>query len=516
MTRIHIQANLYEHLRNHFSYTSFHEGQEEIILDVLRGRDVLGILRTGTGKSLCYQLPAKMLPGITIVVSPLISLMIDQVRELEAIHYRQVVALHSFQQWSERQTILRNLHHYKLIYVSPEILQNKQIITLFKQQHVSLFVVDEAHCISQWGYDFRPDYLRLLEVIETLHNPTVLALTGTATPNVQNDIQDKLKRPNMIEHVYPMDRENISLVVEEINGSEAEKLDHLLTWIKGTNEPTIVYFSSRIATEKVAQHIANQLANKRVAYYHGGLETTDRLKIQQQFMNDQLEIICCTSAFGMGINKANIRMIIHYHLPPQIESYIQEIGRAGRDGRDSISVLLYRQEDIHIPLQIIENELPTHAELRFIMERLIDYQDNKVLLPLDEDVIEQQFLIQPTKWRYLLYQLEQHGIVKEQEVQTTESSIKEVFNEINHFTEQRLRAKRQQLNEVINWIHTQSCLRTKLYEPFQQDITRKEANCCSNCGVVLEDSLEHDVSTDKETSDWQTLLKRVLLIGDID
>lgn len=516
MTRIHIQAILYEHLQNHFAYTTFHEGQEEIILDVLHGRDVLGILRTGTGKSLCYQLPAKMLPGITIVVSPLISLMIDQVRELEAIHYRQVTALHSFQQWSERQTILRNLHHYKLIYVSPEILQNKQIIRLFKEQQVSLFVVDEAHCISQWGYDFRPDYLRLPEVIETLSHPTVLALTGTATPNVREDIQDKLKRPNMVEHVYPMDRENISLVVEEINGTEAEKLEHLLRWIKRTNAPTIVYFSSRIATEKVAQHISNQLAHKQVAYYHGGLETTDRLKIQQQFMNDQLDIICCTSAFGMGINKSNIRMIIHYHLPSQIESYIQEIGRAGRDGLESVSVLLYRQEDIHIPLQIIENELPTHAELQFIMKRLIDFQESSALLPIDEDIIEQQFFIQPTKWRYLLYQLEQHGIVEERRVQATESAIKETFNEIKYFTDQRLRAKRQQLNEVINWIHTQSCLRTKLYEPFQQDITRKEVNCCSNCGVYIEDSLAKVAIADKETTDWQTLLKRVLLIGDID
>lgn len=483
---------------------------------MLQRRDVLGILRTGTGKSLCYQLPAKILPGITIVVSPLISLMLDQVRSLQAIHYKDVTAFHSFQTRFERQTALTQLHTYKLVYVSPEILQSKQLMDRLKQLKVSLFVVDEAHCISQWGYDFRPDYLRLPEVIVTLQQPPVLALTGTATPEVQLDIQAKLKRNDMVKHIYPMDRENIALVVEEVIGQE-EKNQRLLTWLSKTKTSTIVYFSSRLASERISELIAAQLSNKSVAYYHGGLQTMDRLKIQQQFMNNQLDVICCTSAFGMGINKPDIRMIIHYHLPTQIESYIQEIGRAGRDGKESISVLLYQQDDVHIPLHIIENELPTRSELQFIYEQLLHYQTNNEVLPVDDVAIEQQFLINITKWRYLLFLLEHYEMIEQRLVIGSENELQEAFRMIQQFTEKRFTLKKQDLQQVISWIHSKTCLRKKLYAPFKQDIANKEVNCCSNCGFSLE-NVPVEKAADKQTNatDWQSLLKHVLLIGDLN
>src|SRR5699024_1073727 len=243
--KIQTNESLYYYLQRYFQYDQFHEGQEEIITDILNKKDVLGILRTGTGKSLCYQLPAKILSGITIVVSPLISLMLDQVRELQSIHYKEAVALHSFQTRNERQATLKQLHTYKLVYVSPEILQSRQLLSRLRQLTISLFVVDEAHCISQWGYDFRPDYLRLPEVIETLGEPPVLALTGTATPAEQKDNQDKLRRRYKMQYMYQMDRENIALVVEEVEGREYEKVNRLLYWISQNTSSTLVYFSSR-------------------------------------------------------------------------------------------------------------------------------------------------------------------------------------------------------------------------------------------------------------------------------
>jgi len=507
--------DLHDYLQKIFKYDSFQEGQEEIITDILNGRDVLGILRTGTGKSLCYQLPAKLLPGLTIVVSPLISLMIDQVRELKAMQYKEVAALHSIEQREIRQNILTELHKYKLLFVSPELLQNNYILTQLKRRQVSLFVVDEAHCISQWGYDFRTDYLRLPEVIASLNNPTVLALTGTATPDIQTDIRHKLKRNTMIEHIYPMDRENISLIVEEVAGSEELKMKRLIEWIHAYETPAIVYFSSRLKTEQIARHITGKISNKKIAYYHGGLDTKDRLKIQQQFMNDQLDVICCTSAFGMGINKPNIRMVIHYHLPTRVEAYIQEIGRAGRDGKDSVSVLLYRNEDIHIPLNIIEHELPNRAELTFILQRLLQYKREEERIPVDESVIEQQFMIEATKWRYLLYHLEKHQAVKEQEVFHSEEELTKVFKKIQQFTEMRLQEKRLHLQNVISWIHTKNCFRQVLYAPFQQAITNRSFNCCSNCGYALPTkTIEKQQDEQITETDWQTLLKKVLLIGD--
>ena len=346
------------YLKKYFKYESFQEGQQEIIDDILQGHDVLGVLRTGSGKSLCYQLPAIMLPGSTIVVSPLISLMIDQVRQVKSYHYKEVVALHSFQNREERMSVLNQLHRYKLIYISPELLQQEIVLNKLKRMKISLFVIDEAHCISQWGYDFRPDYLRLKTIIETIGQPTILALTATATPEVQEDIMEKLAQKTMKQHIYPMDRRNISLLVHHLKREES-KLDLLTYLISTYNQPIIIYFSSRKVAEQTASTLSERIGSRKVAYYHGGMNNEDRLKIQQQFMNDQLTVICCTSAFGMGINKNNIRIVIHYHLPIQLESYIQEIGRAGRDGENSISILLYEDGDEQIPLHIIENELPT-------------------------------------------------------------------------------------------------------------------------------------------------------------
>jgi len=387
VTQKQVEGKLRFYLQKYFGHDSFQEGQKEIIEDVLAGHDVLGILRTGSGKSLCYQLPAKMLSGTTIVISPLISLMVDQVRQVRAFHYKEAIAFHSFQNKPERAQAMNNMHRYKLVYVSPELLLQKGFIRKLKNIKISLIVIDEAHCISQWGYDFRPDYLRLSSVIDMANRPPVLALTGTATPEVQEDIKEKLNRPAMKEHIYPMDRENISLVIHEVDGEEADKRNTLASVIDQYAKPTIVYFSSRQMTEDVASFLSERIKNRKIAHYHGGMDNMDRLKIQQQFMKGQLDVICCTSAFGMGINKNDIRLIVHYHMPAQMESFIQEIGRAGRDGKDSVSLLLYKKGDEHVPLHIIENELPTKKEISLAINQLYLLHETKQALPKADEKI---------------------------------------------------------------------------------------------------------------------------------
>ena len=505
---------LEKYLQNYFRYDSFQEGQKEIISDVLRGEDVLGILRTGSGKSLCYQLPAMILPGITVVISPLISLMIDQVKEIKALHMKQVTAIHSMQSWTERNDILRELHRYKLVFISPEMLQQRELFAQFKKVQISLFVIDEAHCISQWGYDFRPDYLRLTTAISALNNPPILALTGTATPQIQQDIVERLHRPNMKKHIYPMDRYNISLLIQKCIDEE-EKNDTLLQLLEKVKQPTIIYFSSRKTAENISIFIRNNLREREVAYYHGGMDTSDRLKIQQQFINDQIDIICSTSAFGMGINKRNIRFIIHYHVPTQLESYIQEIGRAGRDGKDSVSVLLYKEGDEQLPRIIVENEIPTEEEISFVFHQLFQlYRENKSL-PETEQQIETFFQIDETKWRLLVYQLERLSILKENKIIFDKEMWQEAYEEVIQFCNNRLVMKKSNINELKLWIHSTSCLRKGLYERFEQPIQFREDQCCSNCGFSFSKWIsENDVQARKDVSQgWKQKLAHILGVG---
>lgn len=505
-------------LLNEFNLSQFRLGQEEIITDVLAGKDVLGILPTGTGKSLCYQLPAKALEGTTIVVSPLIALMLDQVKQLKAKHFKKVVALNSFMDWTERRNTYKRLASYKLIYVSPELLQNEELLYYLTQINVSLFVVDEAHCISQWGHEFRPDYLKLGSILEKLGQPPILALSATATQNVQNDIIATLKRPEIIKHVYPIDRENIVYTIQEVS-NEQQKLSIITDMLAAVRVPTVIYFSSRQAAENIAHSLQMRLSNRRIAFYHGGMDQTDRLIVQQQFMNDQLDIICSTNAFGMGIDKANIRIVIHYHLSSQIESYIQEVGRAGRDGRESLSLLLFNENDIHIPLNLIENELPTQYMIMSTFKVLYKIYEYEQVIPIQEDEIENTFGLNDTQWGFMRYQLEQHNILKGRTIVYEQSTWKRAFDKIMQLQRERYAIKRSKLREMIAWIKERGCLREKLYQSFQPSYTPAEFQCCSNCGYSFENwhPKQTEVKVATRAMTWQKKLAELLMIeGDYE
>ncbi len=350
-------------LKSEFGYPTFKTGQKEAIESLLAGKDTLAILPTGTGKSLCYQFIGKYLKRSVLIVSPLISLMQDQVEQLRYSGEKAVVALNSQLSFAEKRFVLQNIASFQYIYVSPEMLGSAEVLNALGQLELGLFVIDEAHCISQWGPDFRPEYLNLGKIRKKLHEPLTLALTATATPRVAQDITASLglaQTGNVIR--YPVDRPNIYLGTQSFI-NEPEKLAYLLELLPKLNGKGIIYFSSK----KKADEINEKLVTKgfKSAVYHADLELTERFLVQQQFLNDQLDVICATSAFGMGINKPNIRYVIHYHMPNDLEAYVQEIGRCSRDGKPGIAVLLYEPGDLKRQEFLIEKTLPNPQQIRY-------------------------------------------------------------------------------------------------------------------------------------------------------
>ena len=333
-----------EILKSVFGYEAFRPMQEEIIEHVVSRRDALVLMPTGGGKSICYQIPALMFKGITVVISPLISLMKDQVDALNA-NGIGADALNSNNEEGENAAIRQRCKagQTKILYISPERLQRE---IPWMQQHlsVSLFAIDEAHCISQWGHDFRPEYTQLGMLHQAFPSATIMALTATADKLTKEDIVRQLNLRDFRLFVSSFDRPNLSLDVRR-GYSASEKLKAILSIIsKHKHESGIIYCLSRKSTEKVAEELIN--AGVYAKAYHAGLTAEERNNVQEDFINDNIDVVCATIAFGMGIDKSNVRYVIHYNLPKSIESFYQEIGRAGRDGLPSETVLFYNFQDI--------------------------------------------------------------------------------------------------------------------------------------------------------------------------
>ncbi|WP_078428528.1 RecQ family ATP-dependent DNA helicase [Alkalihalobacterium alkalinitrilicum] len=473
-----------------FGYKIFRPGQKEVIESLMNGDNVLAMLPTGTGKSICFQLPALLLQGTAIVVSPLLSLMEDQVQQLRSQGIKKVAAINSFLTFHEKKMIVNQLERYDIVYISPESLMSNTIIGALSSIQISLFVIDEAHCISQWGHDFRTDYLKLGELWERLNQPPCLAITATATKEVQRDIVQQLRLPDVTTHVYSVHRPNIALQIENYSDID-EKIINLIKWVKKLKGPGLIYFSSRVWAENMAARLQNEGIHN-VAFYHGGLDNEDRLLIQQQFINGQLDIVCCTNAFGMGINKNNVRYVIHFHFPQHMEAYIQEIGRAGRDGENSFALLMYCDEDRFLPLSLIEHELPSRKQLDGVKKYLEMLAVSNLLFTNDDVInIQAQMGLSEGALRFLLFHLEEQKVIDQSHIK--KQAISNTINSIKQIIENRLNKKINKIHEMVDFINSETCRRMYYLTYFDEKLLEKPESCCDQCGLSIESYMNDNI-----------------------
>ena len=366
-----------------FGLTQFRSGQRAVIDAVFAGRDCLCIMPTGGGKSLCYQLPSIARPGVTFVVSPLIALMKDQVDSM----VRQGIAatfINSSLTPSEQMERLREIQagKFDLVYVAPERLRNDRFLDAVASIQIQMLAIDEAHCISQWGHDFRPDYQRLGRFRKKLGNPQTIALTATATQLVREDISKCLELHEPATFVSGFSRSNLSLFVETPHGN-AGKDQRMLEFLEKTPGCGIIYAATRKNCEKIVEYLRKNF-KRPTGFYHAGLDQAQRRLIQEQFMSGEIPIIIATNAFGMGVDKPDLRFVLHYQLPGSLEAYYQEVGRAGRDGKESRCLLLFSNQDRYIQEFFIENNYPSRDVVRTVYEFLRQQPNDPIELTLQE------------------------------------------------------------------------------------------------------------------------------------
>ena len=473
---------LQEALTQYFGYQNFRKPQKEIIELVLQGTHVLAIMPTGSGKSVLYQLPALLLPDLTLVISPLIALMKDQVDALQSkgIEATFVNASLSKKEREKRYAEIRQ-GKYKLLYVTPERFRKEDFLEVIQKRTISLFAVDEAHCISEWGNDFRPDYTRLGDIREMLGNPTTIALTATATPAVQQDIIKQLRLSDVRIFHEGIDRPNLFLAVNEVWGEE-EKLAIILEYIKNLKEGSgIVYFSLIKDLLKMSERLRKMKVPHLI--YHGRLSAGQRKNIQNQFMRNDRQVVLATNAFGMGIDKPDIRFVLHAQIPGALESYYQEIGRAGRDDKHSDCILLYDQQDLNIQLEFIRWNNPSadffHRAYQILHDHLeevnalgLDYFKEQLTFKNRHDFRAETVLALFDRWGVTI------GSIEEKNLQLIGDLPEEWLDE--EHLERKLKNEQQQLYKMMQYAKLETCRKAYIHEYFGLE-HGTYCGACDNC-----------------------------------
>ena len=478
-------------MREHFGFDNFREGQREVIESILAGKDAVVVMPTGSGKSLCYQLPAMILEGATLVVSPLIALMKDQVDALRGRGLPATFINSSIPEAEQHARIesLRRREH-KLVYIAPERFRSSRFHAALQSVPISLFAVDEAHCISTWGHDFRPDYLRLRHVIRSLGNVRTLALTATATPYVRSDIiqQLGLQRPQTF--ISGFDRPNLRIEVVH-----TEKVKEKIARIKRLAESHvgsgIVYASTRKAVEEVGRELKR--AGLRVTTYHAGMSDAVRDRAQEEFMSGRTQIIVATNAFGMGIDKRDIRFVAHYQMPGSVEAYYQEIGRAGRDGLPSTCVLLFNYADKNTHDFFIEGSYPDLPLIKDVYNALVNTGRQQLELSTAR-IAELAGHRNEMAIQSALYLLERAGHIERGAATRAENGKRQartiVLRDASPATPLRVDPRqvsgradleRRKLRELIEFCYTQDCYRAHILDYFGDRHHARECGTCGNC-----------------------------------
>lgn len=476
------ETEVYRVLQERFGFTRFKTGQADILSALLDKQSVMAMLPTGGGKSLVYQMMGYLRPGVTVIVTPLLSLMQDQVARLNYQGEKAVVAFNSTLTGYERQRVLKQIHRYRFLFISPEMLSQSDVMDALKRVEINLMVVDEAHTMLTWGPDFRPDYLGLTDIHAQLNGPQLLLLTATATPTMLQELKSSFPQvmSDWFTYVESVNRPNIYLHTEHFQRRDDKKdrLKSLMATLKG---PGLVYFSSRKDATSMARDMQRE-TGKRIAAYHAGLETTERYRIQQQFMQGQLDIIMATSAFGMGIDKENIRYVIHYHMSSDIPNYLQEFGRAGRDGQTAAAILLFAPGDEQLHYGLIDQTIPEKQTIK------VFYQAGQIQSP------EQQRLL--TYYQQMGY---------------TEGDVQKIMADRKVKRYADLEKMRQYANangrlreKILQFFGEDSDPEAEMYESVGQRLWQPE-----ELGLLASKEDERFLMTNNSTVKWEEQLKRL-------
>jgi len=467
--------------QTHLGYDELRPGQEAAIASVLNKCDTLAVMPTGSGKSAIYQLAAANIAGSTIVVSPLLALQKDQVESIaqDDIDVGHAAVINSTITTSERAEIFDRWREGEIefLFLAPEQFNNLDTIEHLQAAPPSLFVIDEAHCISEWGHSFRPDYLRLGTVIEALGHPTTLALTATASPPVQEEIIQRLGMENPRIVVRGFDRPNLRLAVENYD-DEDEKREIFLERIQQLTKPGIVYVSTRKTTESLAAAL-NEVGVRAIAY-HAGLKTKEREHAQNAFMSDEAEVIVATTAFGMGVDKPNVRFVVHYNISDSIDSYYQEIGRAGRDGDPANIILFYTPDDLNLR-KFFSGGGKLEVEKIIELAETVRQQSE----PIHPKALKPLINLSQTKLKATLSQLALLGVIEALptgEVRASQDApdLEQAAQKALHAQERNIKVERSRLEMMRAYAEVQDCRRKYLLNYFG-DPREELCGYCDNC-----------------------------------